>query len=147
MAGALLNRVAYPSRDADHVVRLIANHMFSYEPAWSDAAVRRFMRRVGVDLVDDLMLLRMADNVGSGVPAEAGHLPELRERVEEQRRSNAPLALADLAVDGHDLLRELGREPGPWLGALLDRLLESVVADPSRNTAERLLADARAWSA
>ena len=146
IARGWLSRIAYPSKDAEHVARLIEEHMFEYSPKWSDAAVRRFMRRVGVNLVDDLLALRQADNVGSGNLADAGHLAELRGRVDAQREGHAPLALADLSVDGSDLLAELGGTPGPWLGQLLDRLLESVVNDPTRNTRQRLLADARQWT-
>ena len=87
--------------------------MFSYEPRWSDAAVRRFIRRVGRDLVDDLLDLRAADNLGSGLPADAGHLDELRERVTTELERGVPLTLADLAVDGDDLVDELGLEQGP----------------------------------
>jgi tRNA nucleotidyltransferase/poly(A) polymerase len=143
---AFLARLGHPSRMATRVARLVRCHMFRYEPAWSDAAVRRFMRRVGVDLVDDLIALRAADNVGSGLPPEAGGLAELRSRVEQERMSRAPLSLRDLAVDGRDLLEALGRPPGPWVGLMLERLLESVVADPSRNRREILLNDARVWA-
>jgi tRNA nucleotidyltransferase (CCA-adding enzyme) len=114
---------------------------------WSDAAVRRFMRRVGTDLVDDLFLLREADNVGSGQPARSGGLDELRRRVEAELARRVPLGLHDLAIDGDDLQRELGLAPGPEIGAVLNRLLESVVTDPARNTRERLLSDARALMA
>jgi tRNA nucleotidyltransferase/poly(A) polymerase len=148
-AGAAIARrwlptIAYPARDTEHVARLIEEHMFEYSPAWSDAAVRRFIRRVGPERVDDLLTLREADNVGSGLPPSAGRLDELRARIERER--HAPLRLRDLAINGNDLQAELGRPPGPWLGRLLDRLLESVVKDPSRNRREQLLADARAWA-
>jgi tRNA nucleotidyltransferase (CCA-adding enzyme) len=141
-----LGRIAYPSRDADFVARLIEEHMFEYSPTWSDAAVRRFMKRVGVDLVDDLLVLRQADNVGSGHTADAGHLAELRERVETERTRRSPMSVADLAVNGNDILAALGREAGPWLGQVLARLLDSVIGDPTRNTPSRLLADVREWS-
>lgn len=147
IAREVLGRIAYPSRDAAHVRRLIEEHMFQYIPGWSDAAVRRFMRRVGPELVDDLVRLRQVDNVGSGLPPGAGDLAELRDRIARERETKAPLSLADLAVHGNDLQAELGVRPGPWLGALLDRLLDSVVNDPKRNTRERLLADARRWHA
>ena len=145
IARELLGRIAYPSRDAAYVCRLIEEHMFQYVPGWSDAAVRRFMRRVGPDIVDDLLRLRQADNVGSGLSGDAGQLDELRARIERERERRSPLGLADLAIDGDDLQAELGLKAGPELGALLDRLLESVVNDPRRNTRERLLADARSW--
>jgi tRNA nucleotidyltransferase/poly(A) polymerase len=145
IAREVLGRIAYPSRDAAHVRRLIEEHMFQYLPGWSDAAVRRFMRRVGPELVDDLVRLRQADNVGSGLPPDAGDLAELRDRITGERERMAPLSLGDLAVDGDDLQAEVGVRPGPWLGTLLDRLLDSVVNDPKRNTRERLLMDARRW--
>ncbi len=147
IARAFLSRLAYPSRVVDRVAGLVACHMFRYEGAWSDAAVRRFMRRVGVDLVDDLLVLRAADNVGSGLPPEAGALAELRSRIDEVRMHAAPLSLRELAIDGDDLVEALGRPPGPWVGRMLERLLESVVADPSRNRREILLDDARTWRA
>ncbi|MBA2488553.1 MAG: HD domain-containing protein [Chloroflexi bacterium] len=146
IATDLLARLAFPGRDVSYVARLIRWHMFSYESAWSDAALRRFMVRVGTDLVDDLLLLRRADNVGSGLAPDAGRLAELRGRIAADRLARHPLAMADLAVDGQDIMRALGREPGPWLGQLLARLLDSVVADPARNTPEVLLASARAWA-
>lgn len=145
IARGWLGRIAYPSRDAEHVARLIEEHMFEYSPQWSDAAVRRFMRRVGPDLIDDVLALRQADNVGSGHAPDAGGLDDLRSRIETQRQRNTPLALADLALTGSDLLDEIGGAPGPWVGRMLERLLDSVVGDPDRNTRERLLADARHW--
>ena len=147
IAREVLGRIAYPSRDAAYVARLIEEHMFQYSPAWTDAAVRRFMRRAGTDHMDDLLRLREADNVGSGVPEEAGGLEELRARIEAERRRPAVLSLSQLAVDGNDVLVEVGRPPGPWVAVLLDRLLDSVVSDPARNTREALLSSARTWAA
>jgi len=147
IAQSFLTHLGFGGPDVRHVSRLIRHHMWSYVPAWGDSAVRRFMRRVGPDLVDELLRLREADNVGSGQPPGEGGVAELRERIAEQRRRGVPLDVADLAVDGHAVLAAVGREPGPWLGRTLERLLESVISDPQRNTPERLLTDARAWAA
>ncbi len=116
--------------------------MFSYEPGWSDAAVRRFigrLRKVGPGALDDLLALREADNVGSGLPADAG-ISELRSRIEEQLTAELVLDRAGLAVDGNDLMRELGLSEGPMLGKILDELLEQVIADQARNERPTLLA-------
>ncbi len=121
--------------------------MFQYQSAWTDSAVRRFLRRVGPERIDDLLRLRQADNIGSGQPADTDMLPELRTRLQEQRLSGAPLAVADLAVNGNDLLAAIGLPPGPWVGTMLERLLESVVNDPTRNRPAVLLADVRQWQA
>lgn len=146
MARAALERLRMPGALVDRVARLIREHMFQYRPSWTDAAVRRFLRRVGLDLVDDLLLLRVADDIGSG-HAPGPELEGLRARIDAQRDSRPPLSLADLAVDGHDLLREASLPPGPWVGVLLERLLASVVNDPRRNRREVLLADVRRWLA
>ena len=142
----LLGRVAYPHAEARTIGRIIRGHMFAYAPDWTDAAVRRFMRRMGMDIVDDVLRLRRADNVGSGWPPDDGGVEELRARIAAQRAARVPLAVADLAIDGTDLMAELDRTGGPWLGRLLERLLDSVVADPRRNTRQQLLVDARAWA-
>lgn len=145
-AEALLTRVAYPRREARTIGRIIRGHMFAYTPDWTDAVVRRFMRRVGPDIVDDVLRLRRADNVGSGWPPDDGGVEVLRARIAEQRAAGAPLAVADLAVDGADVIEAVGRAGGPWLGELLEQLLDSVIGDPRRNTRHQLLVDARAWA-
>ena len=143
MSAALLARLAFGRRETEPVVGLVRNHMFSYETRWTSAAVRRFIRRVGRSQVDDLLNLRAADNIGSGLPSDAGRLDELRSRIRAELASGAPLALGDLAVNGDDLVGELGLRQGPEIGAVLDGLLAAVLADPSENTRERLLELAR----
>ena len=146
LASGLLTRLAFPRREVDDVARLIRLHMFNYQPAWTNAAIRRFIRRAGIELVGDLIDLRQADNIGSGQAPDADESNQLRRRVADQLAAGVPLGLADLAVNGDDLTTELGLPPGPLIGRLLDRLLESVVADPERNSPARLLADARLWA-
>ena len=145
IAQALLTRLAFPRREADDIVDLVRHHMFSYEPRWSGAAVRRFIRRIGRDLVFDQLNLRAADNVGSGHAPDAGGLDELRRRISAELERGAPLSLRELAINGDDLVSELGMRPGPAVGRLLDRLLEMVIADPTRNERRSLLAAAREW--
>jgi tRNA nucleotidyltransferase (CCA-adding enzyme) len=143
LAEEMLGRLAFGRREIEPVVALIGQHMFAYQSSWSGAAVRRFIRRVGPGLVDDLLRLRQADNVGSALPADAGQLDELRQRVATELQAGAPLSLRDLAVDGGVLTSELEIGPGPVIGRLLNHLLECVIADPSRNTPAQLLAEAR----
>jgi poly(A) polymerase/tRNA nucleotidyltransferase (CCA-adding enzyme) len=128
------------------IVRLVRQHMFAYTPDWTDAAVRRFIRRVGADLLDDLFALRAADNAASGVAPPAAGLAELRARIQRVMASGA-LNQGQLAVDGGDLTRELGIAPGPVVGELLRRLLEAVLDDPSLNERTPLLQLARGWAA
>ncbi len=117
--------------------------MFAYDSSWSDAAVRRFIGKVGIESLDDLFSLREADNVGSGVPPAAGDLAVLRGRVAAELAANVVLDRSGLAIDGNDLIETLGLARGPAIGRLLDRLVERVVAEPRLNERTTLLALAR----
>ena len=143
-ADAILDRLRLAREPRQRVVRLVRHHMFSYEPTWSDAAVRRFIRRVGPDLLEDLFDLRSADDVGSGLPADPPRTVEIRRRCRDQLAASVPLRRADLAVDGRDVMAALGIAPGRRLGRILDRLVVRVVDDPSLNTPRGLLTLARA---
>ena len=143
----LLDSWHWPVAERDRVGHLIRHHMFGYTPRWSDAAVRRFIVKVGPAALDDLFRLREADNVGSGLPPDAGRLAEFRQRVAAQLDSGAALDLRSLAVDGTDLMTEFGWKPGPIVGKTLQHLLDRVIADPTLNTRERLLSLARSMVA
>jgi putative nucleotidyltransferase with HDIG domain len=142
LAGSFLERLRLPRVVQDRVVALVRQHMFSYEPKWSDAAVRRFIAKtgeLGAGALEELLLLRAADNIGSGLPADAGHLDELRARIAAQLEASVALDRRGLAVDGEDLKRELGMPEGPRIGRILDALLERVIVDPALNDRPTLL--------
>ena len=139
LAEKVLERLRTPKTATERVVRLVRHHMFTYEPDWGDAGVRRLIQRVGIDGVDDLFTLREADNVGSGVPADAHGLDELRARVDAELAASVVLDRSRLAVRGDDLMAELGLPAGPRLGRILDELLERVIAEPRLNDRATLL--------
>jgi tRNA nucleotidyltransferase (CCA-adding enzyme) len=141
LAEQIMLRLRAPRSEVARVTRLVRNHMFAYTPDWTDAAVRRFMRRVGIDLLEDLFVLRAADDVASGVVEPPGGWRQLRERVAAV--ASDPLEAHHLAVTGDDLVAELGIPPGPPIGRLLAGLLEAVVEDPALNSRDRLLELAR----
>ena len=142
LAGAFLDRLHAPRAVRDRVVALVRQHMFSYEPNWSDAAVRRFIAKIedlGVGALEELLQLREADNIGSGLPADAGRLRELRERIATELEASVVLDRKGLAIDGDDLKRELGMPEGPRIGRILETLLERVIVDPALNDRPTLL--------
>ena len=144
LATELLERLHFPRLVVERIGLLVRNHMFSYESSWSDTAVRRPIGRIGEPALAELLALRAADNQGSGLPADAGGLDELRARIAEQIRAKAVLDRSGLLIDGDDLIDELGAVPGPILGSILDRLVEVVLEDPARNDRPTLLLLAQA---
>ena len=141
LADAILRRLRFSNAERELVVHLVAQHMYYYTGDWTPQAVRRFLRRVGPEHVDEIFALRAADIVGFG----RGDDPEdeiapLRARVEAELRAAAALKLSDLAIGGAEVMQTLGLPPGPQVGHVLARLLERVLDDPSLNTREALLA-------
>jgi putative nucleotidyltransferase with HDIG domain len=139
IARLVLRRLKYPKRVVDRVAHLVEQHMFRYEPRWSDAAVRRFIKRVGVEHLDDIFELRRADREGSNRGPDPG-LDGLQRRVEEILSKGAFLTLGDLAIDGNDVKALIGPDaPRRVIGLTLSRLLGEVIEDPSLNDREKLL--------
>jgi putative nucleotidyltransferase with HDIG domain len=138
-AAAVLRRLRFPNATTEEVTHLVAQHMFFYEDSWTDAAVRRFLARVGEAEVEKLFALRLADGTGmTGVPVPPGSLDPLRRRIERILADREAFKLKDLAIGGNDLA-SLGIPKGPAMGRILAELLETVLDDPEQNTREKLL--------
>lgn len=145
LSEAVLARLRLSRTRIARIVAAIRHHMYAYDPEWTDAAVRRFIRRLGDTDRGLLFALRRADDAASGVgPAGEAIQAELEARIAaELERAPGLLVERRLAIDGDDLQRELGLPPGPEIGALLERLTEAVLEDPTRNEPATLLDLAR----
>lgn len=109
------------------------------KPHWTDAAVRRFIRRVGEENIEDLFTLRIADaNSNPASIWESKEIEALEKRIAAIRQQDMALKVTDLAIDGNDLMK-LGVPQGPQMGKILNNLLEKVIDDPNLNSKEKLL--------
>jgi len=141
IARRVLRRWKYPKDTVSAVAHLIRHHMFWYQADWTGSAVRRFIRKVGLEVIPDLFALRRADNIGSGVRAPRMYaLEDLWARVQEEIERSAAFSPHDLAIDGNDVMRELALSPGPAVGRVIAAVFERVLDDPDLNDRERLLA-------
>jgi putative nucleotidyltransferase with HDIG domain len=141
LAGRLLERLRFPIVFRERVLHLIREHMFDYRREWTDAAMRRWLARVGPEKVADLFDLRIADRIGNG--RKQGfpmYLEEMRSRIERLLSESRALHVRDLAIDGTDVMHALGIGPGPAVREALESLLEDVLEHPDRNTRAGLLA-------
>lgn len=147
IADPILLRLKFSNDERARIVALVRHHLICYSDDWTDAAVRRWLRRVSPELAPDLYRLGVADALGKGKDASAdvASLGRLRERVDAVLAAGAALSARDLAVNGNDLMRELGLAPGRIIGETLEQLVELVTDDPSANDRGRLLEAARAF--
>ena len=140
----ILRRLRFPNQIIKQVSHLVAQHMFHYEDNWSDAAVRRFVARIGLENIPDLLSVRRADQLAMvGERFVSTSLIALEKRIEEVLAKDSALSLKDLAVNGDDIKQELGVSGGPKIGIILRWLLESVLDDPEQNERKGLLEMAR----
>ncbi len=145
IARSVMTRLKFPNRTIARVCHLVEQHMFHYESSWTDAAIRRFVVRVGTDELEPLFALRAADSFAiSGVRGEPPEIDELRNRIAGILAAKHAFSLRDLAVNGSDL-GEAGIPPGPITGMVLRELLSAVLDDPELNEKSRLLEIARAF--
>ena len=133
-----LRRLTYGNDTVSTVTE--ARRAFLREDHEASGSARVFLARVGRARARDLLALRRWDRIGRGGPIAPERIAA-RERFEAlvEQEWGQPVALADLAVTGDDLL-QAGLVEGPAVGEALRRLLAAVVQDPSLNTREALMA-------
>ncbi len=143
IAEKILTRLRFSNEVIKKVKLLIDNHMFYYNPEEvSESSVRRLIQKVGLENMKDLIDVRIADRLGSGVPKakpyKLRHLEYIIEKV-----SHDAVSVKMLKLNGNDLMKELKLAPGPKIGAILDVLLAEVIEDASKNNKEFLLERAK----
>ena len=137
IADKIAKRLKLSKTQRQRLFTLVRHHMFYYQPQNSDAAIRRFMRKVSLENIDDILDVREADRLGSGARKTSWRLEEMKQRMIEQL--NQPMEVTDLAINGHDLMAEFNLKPGAWIGEVLNKLLEKVLDNPELNTKEQLI--------
>lgn len=138
IAADISDRLKLSRKQKEKIVTLIRWHMFTVDENITDSAIRRFIRRVGLENVADMMDLRIGDRLGGGTQvAESWRLKKFKERVAQEL--NPPFSINDLAIDGNDIMKELNIQPGPKVGKILQKLFEEVDEDLSKNNKEYLL--------
>lgn len=136
-AKKIAHRLRLSKHDTDRLFTLVRHHMFHYQPSMTDAAIRRFMRKVGLENIDDILDLREGDRLGSGARKTSWRLEEMKQRMIDQLHQ--PLDVTDLAINGHDLMTQLHLKPGRVIGYVLQELFEQVMENPELNTKDTLL--------
>ncbi|MDF1545791.1 MAG: HD domain-containing protein [bacterium] len=129
----VMHRLRYSNELIDQVALLVDRHMFTTQV--SDKGMRRLMRRVGLELIFDLLDLRRADVVAQGMGGTTEDVDEFEQRIRDEIHRKPPLGLGDLAIDGRRVMELFSLQPGPEIGKILDFLMERVLDDPANNSA------------
>ncbi|HBT81783.1 hypothetical protein A2757_03275 [Candidatus Giovannonibacteria bacterium RIFCSPHIGHO2_01_FULL_48_47] len=139
MSAKILERLRFPKDFSEKVIRLVRWHLFYYNVGEvTESSVRRVLRNVGPDLIEDLIRVREADRIGSGVPKAVPYkLRHFKFMVEKVQKD--PISVGMLKVKGDDVMKILRIRPGPKVGMALSALLEEVLQEPKKNTKEYLI--------
>ena len=143
MAKHILDRLKFSNKDIQSIADLIRYHMFYYNvDEVTESSVRRLVRKIGRDHIDDLLKVRMADRIGSGVPkAEPYKFRHLKYIIDKVAQD--PISSSMLKINGNDIIAMGKLQPGPKIGQILDILLQDILEDPKNNTKKYLQARAK----
>lgn len=137
IAENIAERLRFSRKETDKFVTLVRWHQFTVGEMQTDSAVRRFIRNVGVENIDDMLALRVADRLGSGARETSWRLEDFKKRIVEVQKE--PFSVRDLKIDGNDVMKVLKLSPGPEVGKILEKIFEEVVEKKVANEKEVLL--------
>ncbi|MDP1721852.1 MAG: CCA tRNA nucleotidyltransferase [Candidatus Gottesmanbacteria bacterium] len=137
MVRTIVERLRLSKKQAELVLTLVRWHQFSVDERQTDAALRRFIRRVGKENLEAMLALRIGDRLGGGALETSWRLELYKKRLVEVQKQ--PFTVHDLLVDGHDVMSELRVKPGPIIGKILDQLFAEVEKGTLTNKREALL--------
>ncbi len=130
-------RLRLSKEQLKRMVTLVRWHQFSVDERQTDSAIRRFIRRVGKENIEDMLALRIGDRLGGGATETSWRLEKYKERIEQLLVT--PFSVSDMAIDGNDVMKTLGIKPGPKVGEIINKIFEEVMEDHTRNQREYLL--------
>lgn len=137
IAKQILERLRLSKKQYEKIITLIRWHQFTVDERQTDSAVRRFIRRVGKENLDDMLALRIGDRLGGGALETSWRLELFKKRLEEVQLQ--PFSIKDLKVNGYDVMQTLNIKPGPQIGKTLEQLFKEVEEEKLVNEREILL--------
>lgn len=141
MAEEILKRLKFDNKTIEKVLIIITEHMSAYNNM-KNRTLKKFISRVGVDNLEDLFQLQIADSKGHKKDADFSPILKRREEVKKILESGEPFTVSQLKINGNDLIT-LGFKPGKYIGVILNELLEKVMEKPELNNRDSLLKIAR----
>jgi putative nucleotidyltransferase with HDIG domain len=131
-------RLRLSRKQIDKLEILVRYHMFTVTEEQTDSAIRRFIRNIGVENIDDMIAVRIADRLGGGTEtAVSWRMEEFRKRIDQILEK--PFSISDLKINGTDIMEITGLKPSREVGDILQKLFEEVLEDNQKNDRDFLL--------
>jgi tRNA nucleotidyltransferase (CCA-adding enzyme) len=133
----IADRLHFSNEDKEKLLRLVRWHQFTVDEKQTDKALRRFIKNVGSDYLEDILALRIGDRLGGGATETSWRLELFKKRLIEVQKQ--PFSLADLKVNGYDVMEIYGIKPGPLVGGVLKIIFKDVVDGKLKNDRKILI--------
>ncbi len=137
LAEKIGSRFKLSNKDKDKLVKLVKFHQFTVSEIQTDKAVRRFIKNVGTEYLEDIIDLRFGDRIGSGAKPDSWRFDLFRKRLVEVQKQ--PFQIKDLKINGNDVMKILKLKPGPKVGKILKAIFDQVVEKKLKNEKESLI--------
>ena len=137
IAGNIARRLKLSKKDTEKLANLVRYHQFTVDERQTDSALRRFIRNVKPENIQDMLDLRTADRLGGGARETSWRLELFKKRLIEVQKQ--PFTVSDLKIDGHDVMKIYKTGPGPLVGKVLDMVFNDVITGKLPNEREILL--------
>jgi tRNA nucleotidyltransferase/poly(A) polymerase len=137
IAENIADRLRFSKKEKEKITTLVRWHQFTVDEHQTDSAIRRILRNVTPEYMEDMLNLRVADRLGGGARETSWRLEEFKQRLIEVQKQ--PFSVTDLKINGNDVMKTLGINPGPEVGEILEKLFNDVVEKKVENEKETLL--------
>lgn len=138
-AQKIADRLKLSKKEKEKLVLLVKHHQFTVDENQTDKAVRRFIRDVTKGYLQDMLDLRTGDRIGSGATPTSWRLDLFKKRLEEVQKH--VFSVADLKINGEDVMKELKLKPSKKVGEILEKLFQQVEDGKLKNEKPVLLGE------
>lgn len=137
IAYRIAERLKFSNKQKEKFTKLVRWHQFSVDEHQTDSAIRRFLRNLSLEYVQDMLDLRTGDRLGGGASETSWRLEEFKKRLIDVQKQ--PFTVHDLKISGNDIMKLLEIKPSPKVGEILDELFNLVEDKKIPNEKKKLL--------
>ncbi len=137
MVKNIAQRLRLSKKQSEKLFKLVRWHQFTVDEKITDKAIKRFIKRVGQDNIEDILSLRVGDRLGSGAKETSWRTELFKKRILAVQKE--PFSLKDLKISGEDVMNTLQISPGPIVGKILNEIFAKVEEDKKLNSKKELL--------